>query len=275
MTSFALRRVVGISATTLIAIMVLAVFLVGRGALGTDSFQSGWVLLGLIVFLALYNVRKRLPFLPLGASSTWLQLHIYCGFLTFLLFLIHVRFSIPTGIFEGVLALLYLFAFLSGLVGLYITRTYPRRLTILGDEVIFEQIPVIRRQLSERMESLVLSCNTEGATSVIPEFYRDHIRPYMLGRHDVVAHLCRGSSERWRNLKATMDDQKRYLNKDERDVLAELETLVDRRHRTDAQFALQGALKLWLFLHIPATYALLVFSLFHILLVYAWSGGLS
>lgn len=274
MRSFALRRTTSICITALIAVTALVVHVILQGTLRSTGYVSGWVLLGLILFLAAYSVRKSLSFLPLGTSAGWLQLHIYCGLLTFLIFAIHVRFSIPNGVFECTLAVVYLAVFFSGIVGLYMTRTYPRRLTNLGHEVVFEHIPIVRRQLSEKIETIVLECNSEAGTSAIPEFYRQSIRPFVVGQHDACSHLVRGQSRRWRPLMRAIDDQNRYLNEKERVVLAELKGLVTRKHQLDTQYALQGALKVWLFFHIPATYALLIIAFFHSAVVHAWSGGL-
>ncbi len=59
------------------------------------AFLTGWALLAGIFVLTIYNVRKKLPFLPLGKSETWLQIHVYLGFFTTLLFLIHLNFRRP------------------------------------------------------------------------------------------------------------------------------------------------------------------------------------
>src|SRR5665213_3087314 len=37
-------------------------------------FLTGWVLLAVMLVLALFNARKKLPFLPLGRAETWLQI---------------------------------------------------------------------------------------------------------------------------------------------------------------------------------------------------------
>ena len=59
--------------------------------------------------------------------------------------------------------------------------------------------------------------------------------------------------------------------------LANLESvfaqLVRQKDGLDYHRALQRALKLWLFVHLPFTYALMLFTLFHIVLVFAFSGG--
>ena len=56
-------------------------------ALPDYAFLTGWVLLAGMLVLTFYNARKKLPFLPLGKSETWLQIHIYLGFFTVVLFL--------------------------------------------------------------------------------------------------------------------------------------------------------------------------------------------
>src|SRR4051812_22388513 len=72
------------------------------------AFTTGGLLLAALVFLAGYNLRKRFPFLPLGSSAAWLQFHIYVGLGTIWIFLLHTSFWVPTGLFEGSLATLYL-----------------------------------------------------------------------------------------------------------------------------------------------------------------------
>src|SRR6266516_4329692 len=82
------------------------------------AYLTGWLLFVVMVVLAAYNVRKKLPFLPLGNSENWLQFHIYAGFFTVLLFLIYVNFRVPTGWLEGTLVWLYGLVIGSGIVNL-------------------------------------------------------------------------------------------------------------------------------------------------------------
>src|SRR4051812_12856019 len=57
--------------------------------LGSPTFSTGYLLLATVLFLALYNTRKKVPFLPLGNSATWLQCHIYAGIGSVGLFALH------------------------------------------------------------------------------------------------------------------------------------------------------------------------------------------
>jgi hypothetical protein len=48
---------------------------------------------------------------------------------------------------------------------------------------------------------------------------------------------------------------------------------VRQKDGLDYHQALQFMLRGWLFIHIPLTYSLMIFSVMHIVLVYAFSGG--
>jgi hypothetical protein len=72
---------------------------------------------------------------------------------------------------------------------------------------------------------------------------------------------------------AELDDLRRFATEQERATLEKLAALVRQKDGLDYHRALQLALKLWLFVHIPLTYALLIFTLLHIVLVLGFSGG--
>src|SRR4051812_14874206 len=60
-----------------------------RMSFNDPDFATGYALFALIVFLALYNGRKRLSMIPLGRASTWLTLHLVGGALSMALFWLH------------------------------------------------------------------------------------------------------------------------------------------------------------------------------------------
>ena len=274
MKSFAVRRTIGTTICVIAAVILLATWTLAQGTLIRGDFASGWLLVGMIVFLALYNVRKALPFLPLGSSRMWLQLHIYVGLMTSFVFAVHVNFRIPNGMFECLLALTYLLVFFSGIIGLWMTRTFPKRLAGLGQEVIYESVPILIRQLRTRIEELLLPTDDSSSTA-LAEFYRDHILPFLEDGGRRLTYLMSGTNPDYQRLSRAIADQTRYLNDDEKQQLAEAEKLVIRQNQINTQASLQFALKVWLFVHIPATWVLLIFAFFHSMLVHAWSGGLS
>jgi hypothetical protein len=239
-------------------------------ALPDYAFISGWVLFAAMLVLTFYNARKKLAFLPLGNSELWLQIHIYLGLFTALLFFIHLNFHPPTGAFEITLAMLFVLVTASGLVGLYFSRALPRRLATRGGEVIFEKIPALRHALKTEAESLALG--SETPSPVIAEFYTLRLAPFFDGPKNFWLHAAE-SRRPLHALLAELEDLRRFVNEQERAKLERLAALVRQKDGLDYHRALQLTLKLWLFVHIPLTYALLIFTLLHIVLVFGFAGG--
>jgi len=247
-------------------------------------YLTGWFLFTLMVLLAAYNGRKKLPFLPAIRSETWLQFHIYVGFFTVALFAVHVGMRVPGGWFEAVLAWLYILVTASGVLGLIISRIFPKRLTTRGGEVIFEQIPVVRRALADEAEALALKALSESKNTTIMDFYTQHLQGYFAGPRNFVGHLFEVSSP-LNELLHRIGELNRFLNAQERVILYGkqdadpakrkdgLADLVRQKDSLDYHYSLQLALRLWLFVHIPLSYSLLLFSVVHVVLVFAFSGG--
>lgn len=272
MKSFSSRRYRNISIFLVVAILALMLATVSSIALRDTARLSGWVVLALVILLASYNVRKKLPFLPLGSASTWLQFHIYAALLSGVLFGIHVDWSFPNGLFESILALLFAGTFFSGVFGLFVSRTLTKRLTTQGKEVLFERISVYRSHLQGEVEEIVLRCLAENDSTTITQFYADRLRPFFAEVRNFWQHLLQSHRPR-QALLSEIKSFDRFLNPAERQSMSEIAGRVKAKDDLDYQYALQATLKYWLFVHVPLTYALLVFAAFHTLLVHAFSGG--
>jgi hypothetical protein len=122
------------------------------------AYLTGWLFFAVMVVLAATTSGKTSS--SARQSENWLQFHIYAGFFTVVLFLIHVNFRVPTGWFEGTLAWLYLLVTGSGMAGLVLSRVLPRRLATRGGEVIHEKIPALRHALQRSAEALALGEET-------------------------------------------------------------------------------------------------------------------
>lgn len=243
-----------------------------NAALVPASMYSGWVLLVLIFGLALFNVRKKLSPVPLGAAATWVQVHIYAGFLSVLLFLLHIGFRRPDGGLELALALVYALVAATGFIGLLLSRTIPTLLGRRGEEVIFERIPVHCRALREQAQTIVLEAASAGDSTAITDFYTHRLADFFEGPRNAWRHLFRSSRPRHAML-ASLRALDRYLDDNERALRKRLEELVLAKDNLDFHYANQAALKYWLFVHIPLTYSLLVLCLLHAFVVYIFSGA--
>ena len=70
-----------------------------------------------------------------------------------------------------------------------------------------------------------------------------------------------------------MAEVDRFINASEKKIVAELTELVRQKDMLDFHRAAQLVMKGWLFVHIPLTYGLLVFSVAHVVIIYSFSGG--
>ena len=259
--------IISLGAATAVVLMAHARF---SRSVPSYAYLTGWLLFAVMVVLAAYNVRKKLPFLPLGNSENWLQFHIYAGFFTVVLFLIHVKFRVPTGWFEGTLAWIYVLVTGSGIAGLVLSRVLPRRLSTRGGEVIHETIPALRHALRQSAEALALG---EGTRSpAIAEFYGRRLAGFFSGPRSFWLHLLE-SRQPLNVVMVELEELRRYLNEQERATLEKLAQLVRQKDGLDYHHAVQTTLKIWLFVHLPLTYSLMIFSLLHLVLVFAFSGG--
>jgi hypothetical protein len=265
------RRQFFLGTFALIAATVAALWLHKKfHALPDYAFLTGWILFAAMLVLTFFNARKKLPFLSLGKAETWLQIHIYLGFFTVMLFLIHLNFRAPQGWFEITLAWLFALVSASGVIGLFFSRTLPRRLATRGGEVIFEKIPALRQALKTEAETLALGADAKS--TVIAEFYTQRLAPFFAGPKNLWLHFV--ESRRALNaLVAELDDLRRFANDAECEKIEKLAALVRQKDGLDYHRSLQLALKLWLFVHIPLTYGLLIFTALHIVLVFGFSGG--
>jgi hypothetical protein len=256
------RRYVGL---TFFAVAALSAWLLDyalRVHLRRASLVSGLLLFAVVILLTLFNARKKLPFLPLLRASTWMQVHIYVGFLSCVLFLLHAGWRLPRGRLEAGLAVLFYLVAASGLAGLAISRWLPSRLTSLGENVIFERIAALRRALQSEVEEMVAESVAKTQSSTIADFYERKLRRYFFRRRFLLYHIA-GYGQPLVKLLSDVQAVDRYLNAEERMIMARIVEKIHVKNNLDFQQARQGLLKGWLFVHIPLTYSMIMVAVVH------------
>ncbi len=252
-----------------VAILVAKVQTI-RSHLGNPAIVTGWSLFSLMIFLALFNIRKRLAMLPLGSAALWLRLHVVGGILVILFFWMHTGVLWPTGLYEQTLTALFYLLSLSGLIGYTLQRIYPSRLTHTNLEIIYERIPNELAEIRERAEGLLLNCTKETGNDTLakhylqtldwffrrPRFFSSHVLGGQRGNH-WIRHQC-----------ATV---RRYLNNVECAYLDKLAVLAETKNKIDIHYAVQSILKGWLLVHVPLTIAVVALAVWHILLVHVYA----
>jgi hypothetical protein len=255
-----------------LALVVASVLLMGSARQVHNYVPTGWILIAACFFLALFNVRKKLPFLRLARASTWLQLHTYIGFAVIPLFAIHVGFAWPTGTMEGLMTMVFFLVVVSGLFGLLVTRMLPQRLARRGEEVIYERIPGFRNLMNSEAEAIALASVGGTKSKVLVDFYALYLRPFLSGPRGFWTHVMRPSDESCA-LRAEMDELETCLGDEERTVLDQLRERVRIKDDLDFHHANQSVLKYWFFIHIPFTYSLMILVLMHVVVVYAFGAA--
>lgn len=272
MTAFNKRRWVAFAIVLALAASCLAYAVVANIALRRVTAELGWMLLLSVFALAFLGACKKLSAVSVGTSRAWLQLHIYVGLLSVALFALHTGLRVPDGYLEIALFCLYCVVAGSGLAGLGLSRMLPRRLSARGEEVIFERIPIFMRHLREHSEGLVVKSVKEGKSTVMADFYRCRLARFFAAPRGFWAHIlgidraCAVLIEETRVLD-------RYLDEGQRAIRVELEAAIQKKDELDFHFAGQAVLKYWLFVHVPLSYGLLIVSILHVFIVYAFSGA--
>lgn len=271
MTAFAKRRWIACGIVVGFAAVVLAYAAVGDVALRRTSVELGWILLCSVLALALFGACKKLASVSVGSSRVWLQIHIYLGFLSVVVFALHTGLRTPDGYLEISVFWLYLVVVGSGLVGLVISRTLPRRLSARGEEVIFERIPIFIRRLREHSEELAVKSVADGKSTVMADFYCQRLARFFSAPRGFWKHLF-GIDGTCASLREETRALDRYLDEEQRAIRAQLEAAIEKKDDLDFHFAGQAILKYWLFVHVPLTYSLIIVSILHAFIVYAFSG---
>ena len=260
-------------------ITLIALFLAGflafneqrtRLHLGQPAVVTGGALVAIMFFLASFNARKKLSMLPLGNAKTWLKLHVVGGFLALLFFWIHTRTLWPLGNYEQILAFLFYLLTANGIVGYILQRIYPGHLTQTGLEIIYERIPAEIVEIREHAESLILECTKETGAETLAQYYLETLDWFFRKPRFFASHAVgRQKARHW--LRQQLAVVKHYLNDSERVYLAKLQVLAEMKNKVDVHYAIQTILKSWLLIHIPLTVAVVVFTVWHILLVHIYA----
>ena len=150
----------------------------------------------------------------------------------------------------------------------------PPRLTTAGGEVPFEHIPVVGRALRLQAEALVDERHVRAPRRrPSADFYAGRLADFFAGPAGFSPRIFFASRRPLNTRLEQMVEVNRFLGPEERKTAEQLADLVRQKDTLDFHRATQLVLKGWLFVHIPLTYGLLVFSFVHVVLVYAYSGG--
>lgn len=268
---FSTRRRIGASVTLFAVALFAGLAWLINTRLGHASVFTGATLLACLLGLILLGLRRRLPFLRMGNVSTWTQVHLYTGFFTTAIYVLHAPAIIGDGILECSLSIVFLTVTVSGFYGIYISRTIPRRLTQIGGQHRFDRVQWHRNQIAMAADKLMSELQDSSAIRVLGGFSQRYLQPFFDSRPSL-AYVLAPNGVRRRRLLSGLGQLNRYLETEGRGTAGQLSALVRRRDDLDYQFALQLRLRLWLVLHGFLSIALVVGGFVHAFVAWQYIG---
>ncbi len=248
----------GFTWTSLLAIWIgqYRVFYYWPPLVGGDAWGLGFGIAGTVLILAsaFYSVRKVHLDWWIGSLPTWLDLHIYLGALALILIVAHSGYRFHATVPN--LALLFLFlVVMSGLVGSWIYSSVPpakaeRLRNPVLPKVTADRLSEIHQQLSEL-------CSARS-------------QPWLALYNDVVIPLyhSRGREPAEISLNLNLDNAFEFGEAEDYEravkLIGEAKTLFSE---LDLHLRFVRRLRAWLYVHVPVSVGLMVFSVAHVIAV--------
>ncbi len=255
------------------------VWIYGNG-LRDPRYLDGWVLAGGMSLQLYFHIAKKTASLSPKSATRWRKIHIFFGYLLIAAFILHSDFSLPDTGFEWALWAGFVLVVLSGIFGTYLSWSLQAKRRI--DEGIgYDRIPTRRAELARDAHATVAETGPAPAAIALPappydawimDLYTTRLRDFFQGQRNFTAHLI-GSQRPLKRLTDEIDDLSRYVDQPSREKLAAIKGLVVEKDQLDFAHVYLGLTKGWLFVHVPVTYALIVLTVLHVLVVYAFSSG--
>ena len=255
------------------------VWIYGNG-LRDPRYLDGWVLAGgMSLQLGFHIVIKTASLSPKSATR-WRKIHVFVGFVLIAAFISHSDFSLPDTGFEWALWACFVLVTLSGIFGTYLAWSLQAKREI-DERIGYDRIAARRAELAQDVQAAVAQTDPAAAEIGLPappydawitELYANHLSDFFLGPRNFAAHLI-GSLRPLKQLTDEIDNLSRYVDRQSQEKLAAIKNLVIEKDRLDFAAVSLGLTKGWLLVHVPVTYALIVLTVLHVLVVYAFSSG--
>jgi hypothetical protein len=257
----------------------------GGTAIGLTYGIAGYAMM---IFAGLLSIRKKFRVARIGRAKVWMRGHIWLGFLAFPLILYHAAFGLG-GPLTKVLMLLFVFVWVSGIVGAVLQHYMPVIMTReVPMETIYDQIDTVLGQLCSEADDIMVQLVPAMEALPVPEIvgdrtitrtmpltqvardvdskslqpirslYADKVQPYLLRpgnfKHELANVQMAGKIfETVRQMSPGMIDP----------FVDDLENICDEKRQLDKQVRLHKILYGWLFVHLPLSWALLVLGAVH------------
>lgn len=229
------------------------------------GYTLGTIGLGLIVWLSLLGIRKRKITTGAWSLKGWTSAHVYLGLALIVVGTLHTGFQIGWNV-HTLAYFLMLLVIITGIYGVIVYATLPSSLSSNRKEMTRSEMLDALTALDRQLESAAQPLGRQQSDLVISALQQDVFYGGALGRLTGTYPGCATT----RALRGFPDMSGGVDEPTER-----VRVLLEKRHdqlvQIRRQLRIRALLEIWLFIHIPATIALLAALLAHVISVfYYW-----
>jgi len=244
----------------------------------SPSFRAAARLAGYIGFIAMlvpyvHIVRRSFRSRRGIAMTTWLRWHIASAYVAFAMVLIHSRGRSNGPVTMALLWLTWI-VMISGVIGYYGQKMlYAWMPKLVPHEYGLERLATECDQKLAEAQGLIAKKEMVGAAGIVAEFSQNVTQSLEKPLRFSIADSFRAQAEA-RSLLSENGWQraKSFADAKQQPVLDELWNLVVARRHMDLEYRLHQLGRLWLYIHGPAAWALLIVMIEHVIMSW-WYGG--
>jgi hypothetical protein len=263
--SYWAKMALGISVTLIIAYLLIDVEPRHNGG-SWLGYTLGTAGVGLILWLTMLGVRKRAMTPGRWSLKGWTSAHVYLGLSLVVIGTLHTGFQLGWNV-HTLAWVLMMIVIVTGIFGISVYGVLPRQLSTNRDETteaqMLETVTDIDRQLFDLAQPL-----EAGSAAIVQEALDE--TPFDGGIWQRLSGRYRGGG----TMRALADFRSRTSAGDHPhdDLYDSLEALLARKHaalsRIRRHLRIKALLQIWLYIHVPMTFALLAALSAHIISVF-------
>ena len=231
------------------------------------GYALGTIGTGLIVWLALLGVRKRNMSRGGWSLKAWTSAHVYLGLALIVIATLHTGFQFGWNVHTLAYALMML-AIASGVFGIVVYATLPAAISTNREEMTQSQMIEAIAAVDRQLESAAQLLDRRWAEPVAAALHEDALA-------DGIWRRLSASQPGGATLDAITAINRASAEESGNPALVRLEALLQRRQaqlaRMRRHIRMKALIEVWLYVHVPATFALLAALVAHIISVfYYW-----
>ncbi len=226
------------------------------------GYTLGTIGLMLIVWLSLLGIRKRKMTAGQWSLKAWTSAHVYLGLALIVVGTLHTGFQVGWNV-HTLAYFLMLTVIISGIYGVIVYAALPSTLSSNRNELTRAQMLEALTALDRQLESAAQPLDRQQSDLVISALGQDVFYGGLFARLAGAYPRCATN----RALKSLPETSGQTDDPEER-VRALLTKRSDQLGQIRRHLRIRAMLEIWLFVHIPATIALLAALLAHVVSVF-------